>query len=99
MQAHDINRIKNDSRDYTCYCAECEKAFEATRSDASFCSSRCRVAFSRRPQKLQNALAALEQIAAQVNEMSNRYSKNQQVYEAVLELQRKIGKSLGNFES
>lgn len=99
MQAHDTNRTKFDSRDYRCECAECGQHFEATRSDASFCSTKCRVAFSRRPAKLRHAIEAVDAFCKQVNDYSTRYGRNDDMFKAMLKLQTAVGAAISRFEN
>lgn len=99
MQAHEISRTKMDSRSYLCWCAECGARFEATRSDASFCSSRCRVAFSRGAAKLDNQILRMQMFAAGLRESSVKYSKSKKLYEAMLALDKQIRGALANFET
>lgn len=98
MQAHDVDRVKVDDRDYRCTCAQCGETFEARRSDASFCSSKCRVAFSREPKKLANAIESVDAFGRQVLAYSHKYSHNQRMFEAILELQKRVNTALANFE-
>lgn len=98
MQGHDTDRIKNDARDYSVVCLQCGSEFEATRSDATFCSAKCRVARSQEPKKLANALAYIELIGRTILSYSVRYRKNERVYQAVKALHVIIGKALANFE-
>jgi len=76
MQGHDTDRVKFDNRDYSVACTECGKRFEATRSDASFCTARCRVRYSKRPEKLNNAIESLGTFALQAREIASRYPTN-----------------------
>lgn len=98
MQAHEIDRVKYDDRSYMCECAECGNQFEATRSDASFCSAKCRVAFSRRPAKRAAAIAGIEAFCHVVYEVSTKYSKNEGVFQAMLKLQRAVNNAVARFE-
>lgn len=98
MQAHDIERTKYDDRSYICECAECGGRFEATRSDASFCSPKCRVAFSRRPVKMANAIKVIEAFCIVVSDYSTRYSRNEHVFQAMLKLQRAVNVAVSRFE-
>lgn len=99
MQGHDVDRIKYDDRAYGCECAECGGRFEATRSDASFCSPKCRVAYSRRPAKLAHAVEAVDAFGEQILDYSHRYRRNDRMFQAMVILQRKINAAVANFES
>lgn len=98
MQGHDAWRTKVDDRTYQVDCFNCGKTFEAARSDASFCSPRCRVHFSRAPQRRRAALERLKAIANEVDTISRTYSRSQELFEAVQSLERRIAAALGNFE-
>jgi endogenous inhibitor of DNA gyrase (YacG/DUF329 family) len=73
-QAHDTDRLKMDDRDYSVTCKGCGATFEATRSDASFCSARCRVRWSRRPAQRLKAIEELEAMRLRLHEMEKSYS-------------------------
>lgn len=98
MQAHDTDRYKVGDADYSVKCVQCGELFEARRSDASFCSPNCRVAYSREPAKLNNAIAALEAMGLQLINMAQKYSRNQRVFEAMLVLRNRLNTALGQFE-
>lgn len=99
MQGHDTDRRKIDDRDYRCECLQCGKSFEAQRSDASFCSPKCRVAFSREPKKLEHAIEAVDAFGEQILAYSHKYSRNDRMFQAMVILQRKINAAVANFES
>ena len=98
MQGKNANVIKFDNRDYSCECYQCGNTFEATRSDATFCSAKCRVAYSREPKKLQNAIEALGGMAVELKRLSKKYKHSDRVMEEMLKLQKEIGIALSNFE-
>lgn len=98
MQGQEVDRVKMDERDYRCECAECGKLFEATRSDASFCSPKCRVAFSRRPAKLAHAVEAVDAFGEQILAYSHKYKRNDRMFQAMVILQRKVNAAIENFE-
>lgn len=99
MQGQDTRRTKYDARSWGVTCLQCGEHFEAARSDATFCSARCRVSYSREPARKQAALEALEAMARQVSEISRKYKHSQEVLEAVTKLQKAIGGSLNWFEN
>jgi len=98
MQGHDTNRTKFDDRDYSVECLECGGTFEAKRSDATFCSARCRVRYSKRSEKLNNAIESLRMFGINVRDISGRYSTNQRVETALLALRAQIDAALSNME-
>lgn len=98
MQGQDVDRTKYDDRSYMCECAECGCQFEATRSDASFCSPKHRVAFSRRPAKLAHAIEAVDAFGEQILAYSHKYGRNDRMFQAMVILQRKINAAVDNFE-
>lgn len=98
MQSIDTFRTRQDGY-WTVVCAECNQSFDAKRSDASFCSSKCRVAWSRRPQKLLNAIERLREMELEVSEMAIRYRKSDKVYQAVKRLQKSVTYSMNSFET
>lgn len=99
MQGKDADRIKIDDFTYSVVCYQCERQFEARRADASFCSARCRVAHSREPQKLENAIAFLNGCIYQLSNITSRYKRDKRVYDALLKLRRTIDNLLAEFET
>ena len=98
MQGHDTDRTKFDSRDYQVVCHQCGQTFEAKRSDATFCSPKCRVRFSREPQKLINAVEHINSMKFYTSDYAGRYSHNALVEEALLSLQRAIANALAEMD-
>lgn len=98
MQGHDTDRTKFDSRDYSVTCLECGGTFEAKRSDATFCTPKCRVRWSKRPEKLNNAIDALAGFGFNCKDIASRYPSNARVEAALIELRRQIDIALANME-
>lgn len=99
MQGQDADRLKLGDRDYNVVCFQCGRNFEAARSDATFCSPRCRVAFSREPRKLENAIEHMNGLEKMLQKWAIKYSKNKRVYKAMASLRDAINASLTFFES
>lgn len=95
----DTIRTKVDDRCYLIECLYCGETFEATRADATYCSARCRVAASREPQRLENAIKALESYAISARQISQRYYRSPRVAEAMRRLHKEIEATLWNFET
>lgn len=98
MQSHDTERVKMDDRDYRVECVQCGQTFEARRSDASFCSARCRVAYSREPEKLNNQINAINAFGRSLWGIANKHKRNQRVYEAFKGLAKAVNQALQVFE-
>lgn len=99
MQGHDVWRVKHGDKDYQVECLDCGKTFEATRSDATFCSPRCRTHYHRAPQRLQNSIEELSGMGTQAFRMAQSYSRNRRVYEAMLKLRKDLDSALNIFET
>jgi protein-arginine kinase activator protein McsA len=99
MQGKDTDRWKMDDRDYSVRCLQCGQTFEAKRSDATFCSARCRVSYSREPQKLLNAIEEMRSMGYRTRDISGKYSTNKQVYETLMHLQSQVRIALQNMET
>lgn len=99
MQGHDTWRDKLDARSYHVECLQCGCTFEATRNDASFCSARCRVAYSKQPQKLTNQLNAIEAFGNSLYGIASKYKRNKRVFEAFMLLAKQINQALAAFET
>jgi len=95
---HDTDRTKFDDRDYSVVCFQCGETFEATRSDASFCSAKCRVAYGREPQKLQNAIDDLEAVELRIAYLTEKYKHNTKMFEAVKSLAVTVNAAVRSFE-
>jgi len=99
MQGHDTDRVKFDNRDYSITCHECGQTFEATRSDASFCSARCRVRYSQRPVKLANAIEEIRFMRIRVGEIASKYPSNKQVEGALAMLELMVQSALRDMDT
>lgn len=98
MQSPDTERIKHDARDYAVMCLQCDQPFEAKRSDATFCSANCRVAYSREPKKLENALLGLQSDIIRFRTLAYKYRRNQRVFEQFVLLQKELNGIIAIFE-
>lgn len=99
MQGHETERNLVWDGVYRVECLQCSKVFEASRCDATFCSARCRVAFSREPQKMRNAIDHMNGLQNMVDGYAKKYKRNQDVYEAMLALKKSLEFSLARFEN
>lgn len=95
---HEPNVVKFDDRDYQVTCVQCGETFEAARSDAAFCSPRCRLANHRAPKKRANQIEYMGQVGRQMRDVATQYSRSKDVYEAMVRLQSDIAKALAQFE-
>lgn len=98
MQAQDTYRMKFNDRDWQVECANCGKMFEATRSDASYCSARCRVDASRAPKRLQHQIDMIDSFSRSLSGIAAKYRRNQRVYDAMLTLRKAVDNALAVFE-
>jgi len=98
MQGHETDRLKYGDRDYRCECFQCGKSFEATRSDATFCSAKCRVAYSREPQKLENTIERIDTLKIEIQNIANKYHGNDRVFKKVQELEKALRIALSTFD-
>jgi hypothetical protein len=99
MQAHDTDRVKHDDRDWSVECVQCGRRFEATRSDASFCSAACRVAYGREAEKLDKFLQWLDAMGRSAIRGAEKYRHNKRVYDAMIKLSNDVGKAIVTFET
>lgn len=84
--------------DYRVVCLQCDREFEARRSDATFCSARCRVAYSREPEKLRKAIEHTELLARMLDARARKYHRSTKMFEAMQALHNSLGASLQRFE-
>lgn len=95
---HQYNSLKLDDREYRVFCAECMNEFYATRSDAVYCSAKCRTHATRAPQRLANCLEFLDGLSYTMGQYFKQYKRNRRVYEAMQRLHKRIGNLLSEFE-
>ncbi len=98
MQAVDTDRFKVDDHCWIVECANCGTRFEATRSDASYCTPRCRKYASRAPQRFKSALEELAAMASRASEISHNYPHSQTMLDQMIALYKSIGHTLDNFD-
>lgn len=91
--------VKLDDKDYRVWCPECNQPFEAQRSDAVYCSGRCRTHAARAPQRLANTLAFLESLCFTLGNYGRQYKRNKLVFLAFQRLHIMIGHQMALFES
>jgi len=96
--SHEVEVIKNDARDYSIKCHYCGRDFEATRSDAAFCSASCRVASSREPARQRKQLALFEGVANQLVTFCKKHRYNQEYFEIVKRIHAIVSHALSQFE-
>lgn len=91
--------LKLDNRVWRVYCAECLEPFEASRSDAVYCSGKCRTHAARAPQRLANTLRFLNDLSFTLGNYSRQYKQSKVVFWAFQRLYNILGDQLKNFEN
>jgi len=99
MQAQDTDRRNNGDGSWSVQCCVCERWFEAKRSDASYCSNRCRKTAHFAPQRLQAALEDLAYMAKRADEIAAKYHHNQAVFDQLAALRASLKASMGRIET
>jgi len=96
MDIQDAERIRTEDG-YIVECMVCGKSFEASRIDASFCSSTCRSRHHRAAGKLTKRI---ERGEAAVNDLIKHLPKSgeSETYNALLRLSRRIAAALAAVE-
>lgn len=92
MQGQDTDRVKVDDGVWSVKCLECGRWFEAKRSDATYCSVRCRKLSAQRPARKAAALKEIAGMAARCRSIANQYPKSQDVLDALGALEALIKK-------
>jgi hypothetical protein len=92
-------RVKVDGDMWRVWCPECNKAFYPKRSDATYCSPKCRMHAQRAPQRLINTLLFLGDLAFKVGEIRKQYKSNRKVYLALETLKNVIEWNLKQFDN
>lgn len=98
MQGHETERVKIDDWTWQVTCLQCGNTFESRRSDATFCSTKHRVAFSKEPQKKLNAIKSLEEDGYRLVNMAEKYKHSDEVFEAMKILRDRLNYALSVFE-
>jgi len=99
MQAKDTERRKLDDRDYSVQCVECGTWFEATRSDASYCSAKCRKRAHFAPIRRQNAMNELDQMIKRLHSIRSEYPRDKEFFERFVSLARVAAYQAASYES
>lgn len=95
---HDTDRVKVDDFTWRVQCVQCGTRFESRRSDASFCSAKCRVAYSREIKQFQRDLLNAEYAVQKLLDRPLRSDKSPH-YEVLTRLGKKIARALYNVEA
>lgn len=98
MQGHDTDRVKIDDWTWRVTCLQCGNTFESKRSDATFCSAKHRVAFSKEPQKRLNALQWIADEHYRLQNIAYKYKRDDEVFQAMKQLQAQLTYCLSIFE-
>lgn len=80
-------------------CEQCHRKFQSTRTDAKFCSARCRMAHSRSGDIFIADVTQLNRIAATLLQISQKYKDNQKMHEVMVSLRADLDAAINNFES
>jgi predicted nucleic acid-binding Zn ribbon protein len=97
-QGADTDRIKVDDRVWHVQCANCSKWFYATRSDATYCSPKCRKHASKAPERKANAMVELQLMGRRANQIANTYPHSQDMFDQMVMLKAAIARALDAFE-
>jgi len=83
MQSPETDRLHMDAKDWSIVCLNCGSTFEAKRSDATFCSTRCRVAHSRKPAQRLAAIEELANMRFRIIQIAEKYKGDAEVLKAL----------------
>lgn len=98
MQAGDADRVKLDDHCWSVVCLNCGKTFEAQRSDATYCSGRCRTFYSRRQERKLAAIADLQAMGRRANAIADQYQHSTDVFDQMVLLKQAIDRATKSFE-
>lgn len=99
MPIHETDRVKVDDHTWRVQCVSCGEYFEASRYDASFCTPRCRVSFSREDGRRQALIQQIDSWGKSLERTAKKYRYNKEVFAAMIQLQRDIKFALSLFEN
>lgn len=100
MQGQDTDRIRIDDHTWSvkCWNDDCGRWFEATRSDATYCSQKCRQHAARAPQRRANALNKIDFMVLDLREIKNSYNHSQEFYDRMILLRKSLDGILDDFD-
>lgn len=98
MQGEDTDRIKIDDKCWHVKCLNCDTWFYATRSDATYCSGRCRTFYSRRQERKLAAIADLQAMGRRANQIAATYPHSTDMFDQMALLKTAIDRALQTFE-
>lgn len=99
MQGHETDRLKLDDWTWQVTCLQCGQTFESKRSDATFCSTKHRVAFSKEPQKRLNAIQSLKDDGYRAVNMAEKYKYDNEIFKEMKALRDRLNYALSIFEN
>jgi len=98
IDKNEVDRVRIDDFTWSVKCIKCGKTFYSRRSDACFCSARCRMRESREPQKRANALETLRYAGIDAERIAKKYRHDDEVYNAMKKLANELSYALSLFE-
>lgn len=98
MQAGDALRIKLDDHCWSVQCPECLTWFEAQRSDATYCTPRCRKRASTANERKLSRIAELQAMGRRANQIAGQYPHSTDVFDQMVLLKQAIDRATKSFE-
>jgi hypothetical protein len=98
MVNRDTDRVPTESG-WLVWCDHCNTMFESKRSDASYCSAKCRMGAKREAERLQAWIDKLPSQGAEYLRMARKHKRSDKVFKAMLELQKQLVAALYEFET
>jgi endogenous inhibitor of DNA gyrase (YacG/DUF329 family) len=97
MQGHDIDRTKMDWG-YEMDCPQCGERFSSKRSDATFCSPKCRKASQREIERWNTWIDELDYKGEELVNVAKKFKTSKRMYASFLKLQRSLKIAIEEFE-
>jgi len=97
MNHRDTDRTPVDGG-WVVWCDHCNKRFESKRSDASYCSAKCRMGAKREHEARLKYIASLASLGRQLRNKAAANHRSDLMYKAMLELQKDINAAVAMFE-
>ena len=95
---HEVEKSVLPNGNYLVTCKQCERKFEAKRSDAAFCDAQCRVTYRRELARQEDEIASIEAMGRAIYRLAEKYKHSDAAFRATLKAQAAILAALDTFD-
>lgn len=94
----DSEPYRVDDTGWRVKCVECGNEFDSKRSDAAYCSGKCRTHASRAPKRRATAIETLRIMCLEVTRISKSYRYDAEMFDCMVALKKTVEASTNRFE-